>query len=117
MNITRIEPGKRLSEATVHNGTVYLAGQIAADTAADMYGQTVQVLASIDKLLAAAGSSKSHMLSCTLYVTDMRLFPEMNRAWDAWVDAAALPARATVEAKLATPAHLVEIQVIAALAK
>ena len=115
MNITRIEPGKRLSEATIHNNTVYLAGQIASDASADMYGQSVQVLASIDKLLAAAGSSKSNMLSCTIYITDMRLFPEMNRAWDAWIDAAALPARATVEAKLATPQHLVEIQVIAAV--
>lgn len=116
MSITRLHPGKRLSEVTIHNGTVYLAGQIAENTAQDMYGQTVQVLAAIDKLLGEAGSNKSNMLSCTIYITDMRLFPEMNRAWDAWVDAAALPARATVEAKLATPQHLVEIQVIAATA-
>ena len=79
-----------------------------------MHAQTVQVLGAIDSLLAQANSDKSNILSCTIYITDMRLFPEMNRAWDAWVDTNALPARATVEAKLATPQHLVEIQVIAA---
>ena len=115
-NIIRLEPGKRLSEASIHNGTIYLAGQIAGDTSADMFAQTVQVLGSIDDLLAKANSSKARILSATIYVTDMRLFADMNRAWDAWVDATNLPARATVEAKLATPQHLVEIQIIAAQA-
>ena len=114
-SITRIACNARLSDATVHNGTVYLAGQIADDSSQDMYGQTQQVLACIDAVLALAGSHKSKLLSCTIYITDMELFSEMNRAWDAWVDPNNLPARATMQTKLANPALLVEIQAIAAL--
>jgi enamine deaminase RidA (YjgF/YER057c/UK114 family) len=105
----------RLSDATIHNGTVYLAGQIADDSTQDMFGQTQQVLACIDKVLALAGSDKTKLLSCTVYITDIALFSEMNRAWDGWIDPAHLPARATVQAQLANPALLVEIQAIAAI--
>jgi enamine deaminase RidA (YjgF/YER057c/UK114 family) len=113
--LTRLACNARLSDATIHNGTVYLAGQIADDTTQDMFGQTQQVLACIDKVLALAGSHKSKLLSCTIYITDLAQFSEMNRAWDAWVDPANLPARATVQAQLANPALLVEIQAIAAI--
>ncbi len=113
--ITRLDCNARLSDASIHNGTVYLAGQIADDSGLDMFGQTQQVLACIDRVLALAGSNKSKLLTCTVYITDMALLSEMNRAWDAWVDSANLPARATVQAKLANPALLVEIQAIAAV--
>jgi enamine deaminase RidA (YjgF/YER057c/UK114 family) len=113
--ITRLACNSRLSDATIHNGTVYLAGQIAEDSTQDMFGQTQQVLACIDAVLGLAGSHKSKLLSCTIYITDMALFAEMNRAWDAWVDKTNLPARATVQAQLASPSLLVEIQAIAAL--
>jgi enamine deaminase RidA (YjgF/YER057c/UK114 family) len=113
--ITRLPCNARLSDATIHNGTVYLAGQIADDATQGMYGQTQQVLACIDVVLALAGSRKNKLLSCTVYITDMALFAEMNRAWDGWIDAAHLPARATVQAQLARPELLVEIQAIAAL--
>lgn len=112
--ITRIEPGTRLSEASVHGGLVYLAGQVPADTSQAMFGQTQQILANIDRILAKAGSHKSRLISCTIYITDLAQFSEMNRAWDAWVDPSNLPARATVEVKLANPAWLVEIQGMAA---
>ena len=114
MSIQRFHVGPRLSDMAVHNGTIYLAGQVADDTSQDMAGQTKQILDTIDKLLAEAGSDKTRILSTTIYVTDMAEFPAMNAAWDAWVVPGATPPRATVEAKLAKPAYKVEIQVTAA---
>ena len=114
MSIQRFHVGPRLSDMAVHNGTIYLAGQVADDTSQDTAGQTKQILATIDKLLMEAGSDKTRILSTTIYVTDMAEFPAMNAAWDAWVATGATPPRATVEAKLAKPAYKVEIQVIAA---
>ena len=113
MSIRRIEPGARMSQAVVANGFVFLAGQVAADTSADAEGQTRQVLAEIDRLLAAAGSGKSKIVSATVYLPDIGEFAAMNRAWEAWVAADAKPARATVQAALANPAYRVEIQVTA----
>ncbi len=80
-----------------------------------MKGQTEQVLKKIDGLLASAGSSKSKLLSATIYITDMRLFNDMNAVWDAWVDPQNTPARATVQAQLANPKFQVEISVTAAI--
>jgi len=113
--IKRLEAGPRMSQAVVHGNTVYLAGQVADDPAADVTGQTRQVLASIDKLLAAAGSDKTRILSATIYLADIGTFAQMNAAWDAWVPQGHTPARATVEAKLAAPQYKVEIQVTAAV--
>ena len=115
MEITRLHVGKRLSEVAIHNGTVYLAGQIADNTTEDIGGQTREVLASIDRLLTEAGSDKTCILSCQIYIADMAHFPGMNEVWDAWVAQGHTPPRATVEAKLANPACLVEIVVVAAL--
>jgi enamine deaminase RidA (YjgF/YER057c/UK114 family) len=114
MKVERFHVGARLSEMAIHHGTVYLAGQIAADASADMAGQTQQVLDSIDKLLTEAGTDKTRILMAQIFITDMRLFPEMNKVWDGWVVAGQTPPRATVQALLATPKHLVEIVVTAA---
>ena len=114
MKVDRFHVGPRLSEMAIHHGTVYLAGQIAEDTGQDIIGQTGQVLASIDKLLTEAGTDKTRILMAQIIITDMRLFADMNKAWEAWVAAGHTPPRATIEAKLATPKHLVEIIVIAA---
>jgi enamine deaminase RidA (YjgF/YER057c/UK114 family) len=114
MTIERFEKGPRMSQAAAYGDMVYLAGQVAADTVGTgVTAQTQQVLEQIDRLLAAAGSDKSRILSATIYLADMAGFPEMNAAWDAWVDRDEPPARATVEAKLAGPAYLVEIVVVA----
>lgn len=115
--IKRIEAGPRMSQAVVHQNTVYLAGQVSAsDAGPDVHLQTTQVLASIDKLLAAAGTDKSRLLSATVWLTDMDTFADMNRAWDAWVSPGNTPARATVQsARLAAPQYKVEIAVVAAL--
>jgi enamine deaminase RidA (YjgF/YER057c/UK114 family) len=114
MEITRLHPGKRLSETAIHNGTVYLAGQIADDTAQDIGGQTREVLGHVDRLLEEAGSDKSAILMCQIYISSMEHFDGMNAVYDDWVAAGNAPPRATVEARLANPACLVEIVVTAA---
>ena len=114
MSVTRHNAGPRMSQAVVHGDTVYLAGQVAADPSAGVKGQTEQVLKKIDGLLASAGSSKSNLLSATVWLANMGTYDDMNAAWDAWVDPANTPARATVEARLASPKYLVEIAVVAA---
>ena len=116
MEIKRLHVGKRLSEIAVHNGTIYLAGQIAENTGLDIVGQTREVLGFVDRLLGEVGSDKTRILSCQIYISDMANFPGMNEVWDAWVVPGHTPPRATVEAKLANPACLVEIVVVAALA-
>jgi enamine deaminase RidA (YjgF/YER057c/UK114 family) len=114
MSIQRFHVGPRLSDMVIHGETIYLAGQVADDTSADIGGQTTQVLLAIDKLLAEAGSDKTKILSVTIYIADMADFASMNAIWESWVPAGHTPARATVEAKMAKPAYKVEMQVIAA---
>lgn len=111
--IQRLDPGPRMSEASIHHGIVYLAGQIPETADADIEVQTAEVLAAIDALLAQAGSDKSRILRAQIFLADINDFAGMNRAWDAWVVAGNAPARATVEAKLANPAWKVEIVVTA----
>ena len=114
MAVIRHHVGARLSEIAIHNGTVYLAGQIADDTEQDISGQTREVLGHIDRLLAEANSDKSLLLSVQIYLSDMADFGGMNAVWDTWVAAGATPPRATVESKLANPKCLVEIVIVAA---
>jgi len=115
MSIARHNAGPRMSGAVVHGDTVYLAGQVARDGSTSVKAQTESVLKQIDDLLRAAGSSKSKLLSATIYLASMSTFDEMNAVWDAWVDPKNTPARATVEAKLANSKYLVEIMVTAAI--
>ena len=113
MAIQRIGIGKRMSDIVVSNGTIYLSGQVGqGDSVTD---QTKDILATIDALLAKAGSSKANILQSIIWLDDMTNFAEMNAVWDAWVDSANPPARATGEAKLATPQYKVEIIITAAV--
>jgi len=114
MKVERFHVGPRLSEMAIHHGTVYLAGQVAEDPSQDMAGQTQQVLASIDRLLAEAGTDKTRILMAQIIISDMRYFGDLNKVWEGWVVAGHTPPRATIEGKLATPKHLVEIIVTAA---
>ncbi len=117
MSVTRLHAGPRMSQAVIHGDTIYLAGQVADQTKGKGVGaQTKEVLATIDRLLAEAGSDKTRILSTTVYLADIATFAEMNAEWDAWVAPGHSPARATVEAKLAAPAYAVEIACIAARA-
>ncbi|HEV2701366.1 MAG TPA: RidA family protein [Steroidobacteraceae bacterium] len=112
--IKRLHAGARYSEASIHAGTVYLAGQVAVGGAGTIEAQTAEVLASIDRLLAEAGSSKSRILMVQIYLADMADYAGLNSVWDKWV-APSAPSRATVEAKLAKPEWKVEIVVTAAV--
>jgi enamine deaminase RidA (YjgF/YER057c/UK114 family) len=117
MSIKRIECGARMSQAVVHGGVAYLAGQVipADANAPTVAAQTKMILGQIDRLLAAAGTSKEHVLSASIWLADIGTFAEMNEVWDRWVAPGCAPARATVEARLARPSCLVEIAVIAAI--
>jgi enamine deaminase RidA (YjgF/YER057c/UK114 family) len=114
MPIERIDPGRRFAQAVVHGDTVYLAGHTSSHPDAGVYEQTREILAAIDGHLATAGTNKSKLLSASIWLPDIATFDEMNRAWDEWVDPANLPARATVEARLASTDYKVEIAIIAA---
>lgn len=114
-SIRRVNVEKRLSDMAVYNGVAYLAGQVPDDATLDMAGQTRQVLATIDRLLAEAGTDKTKILMAQIFVANMKEFDAMNQAWDEWVAAGNSPPRATVEARLANPDYKVEIVVTAAV--
>ena len=113
--VRRYHVGDRLSEMAIHHGTVYLAGQVPADTTQDIRGQTRQVLAMVDKLLAEAGSDNAHILMAQIFLADMADFAGMNEVWDDWVAPGDAPPRATVQARLGKPEWKIEIVVTAAL--
>jgi enamine deaminase RidA (YjgF/YER057c/UK114 family) len=114
MSITRHHSNQRMSQIVIHGDTVYLAGQVANDSNADITVQTQQVLQKIDALLAEAGSDKGKILSAQIWLTSMGHFAQMNEVWDAWVPEGHAPGRACIEARLASPDLLVEIGIIAA---
>ena len=113
--IQRIDPGNRMSEASIHQGVAYLAGQVPLTAGADIETQTREALSEIDELLSKCGSDKSRILHATVYLADIADFDGMNRAWDSWVDRNSPPARATVESRLADPDWKIEIVVTAAV--
>ncbi|MTJ83025.1 MAG: RidA family protein [Telmatospirillum sp.] len=113
-DIQRTNVAARYSDVAVHQGTIYLAGQIADDPTQDIRGQTAQVLATVDKLLQQHDSDKTRILQCVIYLSDISLFAGMNDVWDNWVPKGSAPPRATVEARLFAPEYLVEMVVTAA---
>ncbi|AJO81438.1 RidA family protein [Pseudomonas sp. MRSN 12121] len=116
MSIQRQLTNERMSQIVVHNGTVYLAGQVGDDLTAGIEQQTRETLANIERLLDLAGTDKSRLLSVTIYLKDIDAhFAGMNSVWDQWLPKGVAPARATVEAKLCEPHILVELSVVAAL--
>lgn len=114
MSITRKHTGQRMSQIVIHGDTVYLAGQVAADSKADIAVQTRQVLAKIESLLHEAGSGTDKILSAQIWLASMGHFAQMNEVWDAWLPEGTAPARACIEARLASPELLVEIGIVAA---
>ena len=114
--IQRLHPAARYSEAAIHAGTVYLAGQVPDDLSKDLRGQTQEVLGMVDRLLAEAGSDKSRILMAQIFLADIDEIGAMNEVWDAWIPAGYTPPRATVQAKMAKAGYRIEIVVTAALA-
>lgn len=118
MPLKRIEPGNRMSSAVIHGNKVYLAGFVAEAAAGkSVFEQTADILAQIDDVLKQAGTDKTMIMKANIWLTDIKTWAEMNKAWDAWVVPGQTPARATVEAKLAAPGLDVEIMVEAAIEK
>jgi len=114
-DITRIDSGARMSQAVVHNGVAYLAGQVGAE-GGSVTEQTQAVLEKVDAVLAKAGTDKTKLLTAQIWVANIETdFADMNAVWDAWVAEGCAPARWTGEAKLATPGFRVEIIVTAAV--
>jgi len=114
MSIKRIGVGPRMSQAVIHGNTVYLAGQVGTP-GKSVAEQTKDILAIVERLLKEAGSDKSKILQAIIWLADMNDFAEMNTVWDKWIDGKDAPARATGEAKLATPEYKVEIIITAAV--
>lgn len=112
-DITRSHTGARMSQIVTHGDTIYLAGQVGT-AGASVTRQTEECLEKIEALLAEAGSDKSRILQCTIWLADMADFAEMNAVWDAWVPEGHAPTRACGEARLATPEYKVEFIVVAA---
>ena len=112
--IQRYQASDRMSQAVVYNGVAYLAGQVG-EPHEDVVEQTRTTLREIDALLAEVGSDKSKILMAQVWLADMADFEAMNSVWDAWVDKANPPARATGESRLASPEYRVEIIVTAAV--
>ncbi len=113
--VQRFDVGSRLSEMAIHNGVVYLAGQIPEDPNLDIEGQTLQVLQAIDRLLERAGTDKRKLLMVQIFLVDLKDFEGMNRVWDQWVVPGHTPPRATVQANLASPKWRLEVVATAAL--
>ncbi len=114
MTIQRSHVGPTLSEVAIHRGTIYLAGQVADDTTQDIAGQTREVLGHIDRLLQEAGSDRSRILMCQIFLPDLADFDAMNAVWNDWVTPGQTPPRATVQAALVNPAWRIEVVVTAA---
>lgn len=113
--VQRFDVGARMSEMAVNGSLCWLAGQVAADATQDVAGQTQQVLAAVDALLARAGTAKTKIVMCQIYLADIADFAAMNKVWDAWVPAGHAPPRATVQATLARPEWKIEVVVTAAV--
>ncbi len=114
MQIKRADSNGRRSRAVVHNGTIYLAGQVADDHSLSVAGQTAQALAKVGDMLAQCGSDRTKILSSIIWLKSMDDYKAMNEIWDGWVDPDHAPARACVTGDMAYPDILVEIMVVAA---
>lgn len=114
--IERMGVGPRMSQVVKHGGVCYLSGMVAAKApGASVAEQTKSILADIEEMLVSAGTSKAHLLTASIWLTDVVTFDEFNEVWDAWVVPGNTPVRACVGSPLAAPQYNVEIQVTAAM--
>lgn len=107
---TRLEVNERMSRIVEHNGTIYLAGIVSPDKTLDIKGQASNVLKIAEERLLQIGSDKENILRAEIFVKDIYSdFSGFNEVWDAWVSKNNPPARACVEANMASEGTLVEI--------
>ena len=113
-------PAGHYAQAIVHDGVVYVAGQLPIDprsgqrTAGTIEEQTEQVLRNVAAILAAAGSGLDRVLQMTIYVSDMSLWGRVNETY-ARVMGAHRPARAVVPVGPLHYGYAIEIQAVAAV--
>jgi enamine deaminase RidA (YjgF/YER057c/UK114 family) len=115
MAIERFHENELMSKYVIHNGTIYMSGQVADDPKQDFEGQVSQILATLDKQFAEIGIDRTHLLSVMVWIDDYKKWPRLNVIWKKWVPQGQKPVRSCVEAKLAFPEYQVEIAVVAAL--
>jgi enamine deaminase RidA (YjgF/YER057c/UK114 family) len=114
--IKRVGNYEVLHEVVEHNGILYLSGIVAEDTTRGMGDQTTEALTALAALLEANGSGVDRILQITIFITDMKLKPEMNRAWRAFFNNPEhLPARATLGIAALEEGELIEIVTTAAI--
>lgn len=112
-DIRRLHVAKRYSEVSIYKGLIHLAGQVCRDAPEDIVGQTKAILAQVDKLLNEAGSDKTRILFCQVFMADLADFEGFNQVWDSWVAKDLAPPRATIQAKLPCPTWRVELVITA----
>jgi 2-iminobutanoate/2-iminopropanoate deaminase len=114
------QPAGHYSQGIVHQGLVYVAGQVAIDPAtgekklSSIEEQTEQTLKNVAAILEAAGSDLHHVLKTTVYITDINLWGQVNEAY-AKVFGDHRPARAIIPVRDLHYGFLIEIEAIAAL--
>lgn len=113
MTLPRLNPGPRMSQAVCIGDVAFLAGQVPSDLTGDITAQTREVLDKVDAVMAELGGSKADIASVQVWLSDMADFQGMNAVWDAWVDSANPPARATCGVALARPGMRVEMIAVA----
>ena len=113
-------PAGHYSQAIVHNGLVFVAGQLPIAPGrpdappGDIEAQTEQALRNVEAVLVASGSALDRLLQVTVYVTDIALWGRVNATY-ARILGAHRPARAVVPVKDLHHGYLIEIQAVAAL--
>ena len=117
MTIKRLHINSRISQIVIHNGTVYISGQISKNKAGEsIEDQTKDVLAILEEYLIEAGSSKEHILSASVLISDMRFYDEFNSVWDSWVPLGYAPTRTSIQVGLVRKGIDVEVALVAAVA-
>ena len=106
------------SPGSTAGGMIYTSGQVAWDDHGQLVGlgdptaQTRQVLSNVESVLREGGATLDDVLKCNVYLADIRYFQAMNDVFSGFF-ADDPPARTTVQAPLAEPEMLVEIEAIA----
>lgn len=107
------------SQAIRAGNTIYISGQIAIDPASNelitgsIEDETHQVIKNIGAILSEAGLDYQHVVSCTVFVKDMKLFSRINEVYNAYFGEGTPPARALVEVSALPKFVNIEISAIA----
>ena len=107
------------NQAILHNGTLYISGQIAINPATgdlvldNIEAETHQVMHNIKAVLTEAGLTFEQVLKCSIFVSDMGGYGKINTVYATYFDEATAPARELVEVACLPKNVNIEISVIA----